>query len=562
MKRIFHFLLIAIAAGMLSCEDYLNTLPGDKYDDATIWQNTNLIDSYVFGIYKGVPYPFNWYVSASMVDEAVPIQDDGVMTRVLTSTMTPEEQGAFAPNWASAMDGWWWSYAWRNIRACNLFFDKIEFANNTIDSYKEQLKGEVHFLRAYFYYLLLVQYGGVPIIDWVINIGDNYNIPRNSFEETVNFIVSDLDAALADNRLASQTDKTRATIGAVLALKSRVLLYAASDLYHSNASWAAGFAHPELIGYVSGNRNELYQKAKEAAEEVMSLGYSLYESYPDPAENFQQLFLEMSSNEQIFIAIYDKVNHYWPTDWIAWVYGTPSYGGWALNQVTGNLANAFENRDGTAFNFAVQKENPYANRDPRFYATILFQGSPWYINSFGILTPTTIDITTATGADYNKGRTTGYYIKKFISPAENDYYNGTAQPQPYIQIRYAEVLLNYAEACLGLGEEANARFALNMIRKRAGMPELPAGETGQALIERYRNERRVELAWENHRFFDVRRWMIPEQAYVDATGVAFDGSSFTEVVFEHRAWNDSHYLIPINYEEMQKNIALIQNPGY
>ena len=562
MKRIFHFLLIAIAAGMLSCEDYLNTLPGDKYDDATIWQNTNLIDSYVFGIYKGVPYPFNWYVSASMVDEAVPIQDDGVMTRVLTSTMTPEEQGAFAPNWASAMDGWWWSYAWRNIRACNLFFDKIEFANNTIDSYKEQLKGEVHFLRAYFYYLLLVQYGGVPIIDWVVNIGDDYNIPRNSFEETVNFIVSDLDAALADNRLASQTDKTRATVGAVLALKSRVLLYAASDLYHSNASWAAGFAHPELIGYVSGNRNELYQKAKEAAEEVMSLGYSLYESYPDPAENFQQLFLEMSSNEQIFIAIYDKVNHYWPTDWIAWVYGTPSYGGWALNQVTGNLANAFENRDGTAFNFAVQKENPYANRDPRFYATILFQGSPWYINSFGILTPTTIDITTATGADYNKGRTTGYYIKKFISPAENDYYNGTAQPQPYIQIRYAEVLLNYAEACLGLGEEANARFALNMIRKRAGMPELPAGESGQALIERYRNERRVELAWENHRFFDVRRWMIPEQAYVDATGVAFDGSSFTEVVFEHRAWNDSHYLIPINYEEMQKNIALIQNPGY
>ena len=292
MKRIFHFLLIAIAAGMLSCEDYLNTLPGDKYDDATIWQNTNLIDSYVFGIYKGVPYPFNWYVSASMVDEAVPIQDDGVMTRVLTSTMTPEEQGAFAPNWASAMDGWWWSYAWRNIRACNLFFDKIEFANNTIDSYKEQLKGEVHFLRAYFYYLLLVQYGGVPIIDWVINIGDNYNIPRNSFEETVNFIVSDLDAALADNRLASQTDKTRATVGAVLALKSRVLLYAASDLYHSNASWAAGFAHPELIGYISGNRNELYQKAKEAAEAVMSLGYSLYESYPDPAENFQQLFLD------------------------------------------------------------------------------------------------------------------------------------------------------------------------------------------------------------------------------------------------------------------------------
>jgi hypothetical protein len=270
----------------------------------------------------------------------------------------------------------------------------------------------------------------------------------------------------------------------------------------------------------------------------------------------------MSSNEQIFIAFYDKTNHYWPTDWIAWVYGTPSYGGWALNQVTGNLANAFENRDGTAFNFAAQKEDPYANRDPRFYATILYQGAPWYVNSFGTLTPDTIDITTGSGADFNKGSTTGYYIKKFISPAENDYYNGTAQPQPYIHIRYAEVLLNYAEACLGLGDEANARLVLNRIRKRAGMPELPAGETGQALIDRYRNERRVELAWENHRFFDVRRWMIPAQAYAYALGVAYDGSSFTEVVYEHRAWNDSHYLVPINYEEMQKNTALIQNPGY
>jgi hypothetical protein len=104
MKRIIYFLFIAAAAGIVSCEGYLDTLPGDKYDDATIWQNTDLIDSYVFGIYKGVPYPFNWYTSASMVDEAVPIQNDGVMTRVLTSTMTPEEQGAFAPNWALCVE--------------------------------------------------------------------------------------------------------------------------------------------------------------------------------------------------------------------------------------------------------------------------------------------------------------------------------------------------------------------------------------------------------------------------------------------------------------------------
>jgi hypothetical protein len=268
----------------------------------------------------------------------------------------------------------------------------------------------------------------------------------------------------------------------------------------------------------------------------------------------------MSSDEQIFITQYDKVTTpYWATDWLAWVCGTPSYGGWGLNQVTANLANAFENADGTVFNFQAQKNNPYANRDPRFYATILHHGASWYYNSWGSLSPVTIDIT---GTDSNGGNTTGYYIKKFISPGQNDYYFGNRQPQPYIQIRYAEVLLNYAEACLGLGEEGPARDAMNLIRERAGMPDIPESETGEALLARYRNERRVELAWESHRFFDVRRWMIAAEAYGDALGVKYENNTFNSFVFEKHAWKNSHYFIPVDYDEMQKNTALIQNPGY
>jgi hypothetical protein len=562
MKRnsIYQILLLTVIA--FSCEDYLDTYPGDKYDDATIWKNTDLINSFVFGIYNGIPYPHTWLTNASLVDESVPIQNDGIMDRVLQSSMTPEEPGAFAPNWAACMDGWWWDYVYSNIRGCNLFFKKIEIADNTPADYKEQLKGEVYFLRAYFYFVLMAQYGGVPIIDWVYNIGEDYNIPRNTFEETINFILSDLDAAIENYRLKKQTDKTRATDAAVLILKSRVLLYAASDLYHNTSEWAPGYAHPELIGYVGGNQSELYQKASEAAEAAMNLGYSLYDMNPDPSLNFQELFLEMSSNEQIFITKLDKVNHYWAMDWIAWVSGAPTYGGWGLNQITGNLANAFENIDGTKFNFTEQIADPYANRDPRFNATILHHGSPWYLNSNGVVTPDTIDITTGTGTDYNDGTTTGYYIKKFISPTENDYYYGTPQPQPYIQIRYAEVLLNYAEACLGLGDEQGARMALNQIRQRAGMPDIPPGESGQDLLDRYRNERRVELALETHRFYDVRRWMIAPEAYAEAYGVEFNGSEYQEVVFEQRHWDNRNYLVPIKYEEMQKNTALIQNPGY
>jgi len=562
MKKIRYCLFIVLAALAASCEDYLDTYPGDKYDDATIWKNTNLIEDFLFGIYEGIPYPHTWLTNASLVDESVPIQNDGIMDRVLQSSMTAEEPGAFRANWASCMDGWWWNYVYSDIRGCNLFFDKIKLAGNTTGEYKEQMIGEVHFLRAYFYYLLLAQYGGVPIIDWVMNIGEDYNIPRNTFQETVDFIIADLDAAIQDDRLAKQTDKTRATVGAVLALKSRVFLYAASDLYHNTSLWAPGYEHPELIGYTSDNQAELYQEARAAAEAAMNQGYALYNSQADPTENFQELFLQMSSDEQIFITKLDKVNHYWAMDFFAWVSGAPSFGGWALNQVTGNLANAFENIDGTKFNFTAQSADPYADRDPRFNATILHQGSPWYKNSNGILTPDTIDITTGTGVDYNKGNTTGYYIKKFISPSDNDYYMGTPQPQPYIQIRYAEVLLNYAEACLGIGDEGSARQALNQVRQRAGMPDVPASESGQALLDRYRNERRVELALETQRFWDVRRWMIAPEAYTEAYGVEYNSTGYHEVVFEQRQWNDRNYLVPFLYEEMQKNTAIIQNPGY
>jgi len=563
MKRIISLITITILLVLGACEKgFLDTQPGDQYDDATIWNNENLAESFLFRIYQGIPYPFQWYVSASLVDEAVPKQNDGVVTRVLTSTMTPEEQAAFADNWANCMDNWWWGKVYSNIRACNLFLQKIEKASISNEAKREQMKGEAHFLRGYFYYLLMSQYGGVPLIDRVMNVGEDYNIPRNTFEETVNFIVRELDEAVRDGRLSGQTDKTRATEGAVFALKSRVLIRAASDLYNNNGSWAAGYSHPELIAYTGGNRNERYQAAKDAARKVIDMGlYSLYNAYPDKSENFQKLFLEMSSDEQIFIYQMDKVQvYYYGTDWIAWVYGTPGYGGWGLNQVTGNLADAFENADGTPFNFEAQISDPYSNRDPRFYATILYNGAPWYMNSWGNLTPYNVDIA---GVDGNN-KSTGYYIKKFISPAENDYYYGKRQPQPYIHIRYAEVLLNYAEACLGLGQEGEARNAINQIRRRAGMPDIPDSVTGEALLAKYRNERRVELAWEEHRFFDVRRWMIAEEAYGEARGVHYDqaGHAYSSFVYETRAWNNRAYFIPISFSEMQKNTALKQNPGY
>jgi hypothetical protein len=591
MKRIYSIILSTLTIlGFISCSDYLDTKPGDKYDDGAIWISPNLVENFVFNIYDGIPYPFQWYTNASLVDEAIPVQNDGVATRVTTCTMTPDEKGAFAPdNWARAMDNWWWSQVYNKIRSCNMFFKNIEDVPFTSQAYKEQLIGEVYFLRGYFYYLLLAQYGGVPLIDYVVNIGDNYNIPRNTLEETVDFIVKDLDEATVRLKESGQSDKTRGTEGAALALKARVLLYAASDLFNSKASWAPGYSNPELVSYMDDNRRERWEAAKKAAEEVMKLNYSLYDVDDDPSENFANLFLQMNSNEQIFITIYDKINWpFWGTDWLS-IYNPQGAGGYALSQVSGNLANAFENSDGAYFDFNAKAQDPFVDRDPRFYASILYDGCDWVYPDWGwwMMLPYQVHsgrwktnkggyfLAPDYGSRDNGNINTGYFIRKFIDPNTFQAYYGARQSQPYIQIRYAEILLNYAEACIALGEEGNARTAINQIRKRAGMPEIT--DSGENLVKRYRNERRVELAWEQHRFFDVRRWMIAPEAYGQIKGVdtlypaildednpVYDYSDpvHTEIIVETRNWNNSHYLIPIGRSETQKNQALIQNPLY
>lgn len=544
-----------------SCKDYLDTFPENQYDGNSFWYNPDLIEAFVKDIYTGVPYPFQWYMSSSLSDESVPYQNDGVIFRVTESTMSPDNKGAFENNWALCMENWYWERLYTHIRACNKFLensDKAQFSEGV----REGLIGEVYFLRAYFYSLLMMQYGGVIIVDGSVEFGDSYLIPRSSLKETVDFILNDCENAIKDHRLDGQKDKTRATVGAVLALKSRVLTYASGELFN-NPSWASSYEHPELISYTDGKRRERLLAAKSVAEEIMGMNYSLYDVNPDKSQNFYELFLQEHSSEQIFITKYDTKN--WPfygTNFLAWTSGLKSFGGFSLNPITANLADAFENADGTPFNWAAQQNDPYSNRDPRFDASILHDGSNWTRPNTDYWYWEDYKVNFRSGVDAESP--TGYAYKKFISPTENDwaYYWGTFQPYPYMQIRYAEILLNYAEVCIGLGEDTEARSALNMIRKRAGMPDISASVSGNELMKRYQNERRVELALEGHRFFDVRRWMIAPDVYKPVSGVKWNGSKFEELVVEKRAWQDSHYLIPISRSETHRNTALVQNPLY
>ena len=592
MKKI-NIYFLSVLLFVSSCSDsFLNVNPLDKYSDAAVWTDPALVASFVNNIYLGQYYGFHTLMLSSLCDESMEVW--GWETHpILKSEISPSYVGALGPSfWIIAYHNLSWDSLYKNIRSCNIFFENVEEYELQGDEI-DRLKGEVHYLRGYFYFRLMSLYGGVPLIDRAYTPSDELLVSRNTLEETVNFIVDDLDAAASI--LPTLTDKARASKGAALALKSRVLLYAASDLFNSSVSWSPGYANPELVSYTQGDRRTRWNNAKTAAQAVMDLdvyglyGKAAYSNVEEAANNYALIFLNDGTDEDILLTYYDNVNHS-SSDFqcpSVGLFNSPNgFHGWGGNTQIGQFIDSFENIDGSKFNWndPEQKANPYQNRDPRFYANILYDGAKWrqrpddviasdpegivhtgfYEKADGSYTPG-LDTRQGPIEDWN-GTYTGYYMRKFLDPAINHQYD--KQKLPYRQIRYAEILLNYVEACLELGEEDEAVRKLNLIRERAGMPDIPEGETGDILKERYRNERRIELCYEGHRFFDIRRWMIAPDVLKNAQGIDIrypygsNRPNYSVIEVQDRAWNNKVYLLPILLDEINRNELLIQNPGY
>ena len=599
MKRSYYILFISLLlSGVTACKkDFLNQAPLSSYSDEAVWKDPALVQTFVNNIYLGIPHGFSNIMMSSMVDETMYNADFG-SSNVTKSLVTPSDYSIFD-------EGFWtanrqrlmnWTMVYRFVRASNLFFEKIDNVPFANVADKNRMKGEVFFLRGHLYHNLVSMYGGVPLITRTYGLADDYGIERSSYETAIKAIVADLDSATRLLPLSHNTaNKGRATRGAALALKSRVLLYAASDLYNSNGSWAGGFAKKELIGYTGGDRQARWQAAKDAAKAVMDLNiYSLYKENPASAaeatKNYADIFLTKENSEDIFVRYFiAKIDENWD-GYNPGLYNNPNgWHGWGSNTPIGQHVDAYEMADGSRFdwNNPAHKASPYVNRDPRFYASINYDGARWrprpsdaagrdpigivqtgyYVKPDGSVIAG-LDTRNGPLEDWN-GTYTGYYMRKFIDPTVNAQYD--KQDLPWRYIRYTEILLNYAEACLGLGQEAEAKTYINRIRRRAGMPDIT--ETGQALIDRYRNERRIELAFEDHRYFDVRRWMIAPAAYQEAKGVDIrypaDASgaptgppTYSIITAQQRAWNNRFYFFPIKLDEINRNKKLVQNPLY
>jgi hypothetical protein len=616
MKQILKIFIILLIVGLTnSCQkDFLQLDPLSDYSDAAVWNDPALIQTFVNNIYRNaLGWPYAIERLSDYVDESH-FTPDWDVTNFNKSLITSDGLMGWEVSWATPHTlHFRWAPLYSNIRACNIFFEKIEgvdFGDDVINAEVDKMRGEVHFLRAYTYHYLAALYGGVPLISEPYGLSDEFEIARNTYEETVNFIVADLDmAASLLPQVQEGAEAGRATSGAALHLKARTLLYAASDLHHSMQTYAPGFSNPELLGYQGGSQNARWQSAKDASKAVMDHEGGMYElvnADPGPGDSIAQSFVDYFisygyESEDILLQYFTpKTDENWDGYNPGLYCGPNGYHNWGNNVPLGELVDDYEMKDGTSFDWSnpAHKASPYTNREARFYATVLFEGAQWRVRPSdalgydpwskiqvghvydlsGELVVPGLDTRSGYIEDWNGGKS-GYYVRKFVDPSVDPQY--VKQDVPFRHFRYAEVLLNYAEACIELGEDAEALTYLNMIRKRAGQPDIVAA--GDALRQAYRHERRVEMAYEDQRFWDVRRWVIGPDAYhqTHAVDVRYetdqpatnyrqaDGTTWGAAIIaekelggDARAWLDKAYFFPIMRDEMNKNSQLIHNPGY
>lgn len=434
---------------------------------------------------------------------------------------------------------------YNGIRQVNVFLANSHRANIVPLTDIPRLRGEAFFLRAFFHFELWKRYGGIIIADHVFTTADNLDLPRNTSQETLNQILKDCDSAGVTLPLSvtqyGAGDKGRATKAAALALKSRALLYAASPLNNPSGDLT------------------LWQKAALVSKELMDTkAHSLLASYA----NISNFTTAAYNSEVIFATAATLRND-------IEINNAPiSYNGaLGLTNPTQELVDAYAMKNGlpiTDPTSGYDPNNPYKDRDPRFAQSIIYDGALFK----GIAVSTAVDGKDGIGKSVNATKT-GYYMRKFLSESAswNQTTNATVR-RPWVIFRYGETLLNYAEAQNeAAGPDASVYEAINQIRKRAGVANLPEGLSKDQMRQRIRNERRVELAFEEHRSFDVRRWKTGETDFGKAvTGMRITNTgtanTYERFTVENRVFNERMYRYPIPQVEINNATKLQQNPGY
>jgi hypothetical protein len=551
-KWIVGFVLIATITG--SCKkDFLDVFPNDALSDATVFTDLQFVNRYLNNIYGTLPNGFaradqgvsqGWARGMSAFAMAT---DDAEANNLAASTHVIN-QGVIPTTWGYAEEMWIQHYAL--IRKCNIMMEKINDVPGD-ETLKKRMKAEAQFLRAFAYEELIKCFGGVPLM-LSAGLPDEAIVPRNTYEECVTQIVKDCDEAAPNLPVTyPAAEYGRATKVAALALKARVLLYRASPLNNS------------------GNNAGLWQQAAASAKAVLAFGpppgTGDYGLFPD----YYRTFLDRVGNKEVIFARRFQNPNVQPSDGARakWYMSVPGVndGAWGGFSPTQNLVDAYEMKNGKPIGdpaSGYNPQDPYTNRDSRLSKTVLHQGSKYKAG---------ITIETYRGGNTNNtnrldSSKTGYGLLKMVDTSKYGAAGGA--DNDWIFIRYAEVLLNYAEAQNeAAGPDASVYDAINQVRARSGQPALQ-GLSQTELRSKIRNERRVELSFEEHRFFDVRRWKLGAALFqepirkVSITRNANGTLNYSYPVWEERIFKEYQNLMPIPQSEMDRNGKLTQNEGY
>ena len=626
MKKLLSYIISAAVLLLVvtSCKDVLDQSPVSSFNEEVVFADINVTKAYLGKCYDRMGgNTDNGILGAredllsSGTDQTLCIHRPANYGH-LKGTLSPDQLGYFAnTGYAGFLR---WNYIYQNIQNINTILaniDNVPTPTSAEEALKTQVKGEAYFIRAYEYSMLLMNYGGAVIATQPFELGGDFlSMTRSSLQETLDQVLADADAAIAN--LPATIEQGRATRGAAAALKARVLLFCASDLVNGGYE-----ASNPLVSFTSGSQAARWAAARDAAKAVIDGTYGSYDlvgTYTDPPSPLSEADVQTYADN--YFSIFDQKAG-WNSETIWGIqfpltagnqnraniwYGPNGYHNWGNNDPTEPAVRQYEMADGTPFVWdkyspgddllrtataaqlaADPERNPYVGREPRFYGTVLFDGAPWqarpsdatgfdpynkvqtghFYNNDGTVSAFGIDTRQGLIENWN-GTKNGYYLKKFMDPGTvGQYYRNT---NTWVEFRFAEILMNYAEACIEIGgaDLQNGIDAMNKVRNRAGLPDRVTTDQAQARTW-VRHERFIEFFAEGHEWYDMRRWMtapdVIENVYEMKIKHFANGDAEWKIDLtampDARSWaSDKFYWVPLARSEMNKAPQLQQNPGY
>lgn len=545
-KTIIKLISIVLLLNLSGCDDFLDRAGDVNLDEDKVFSNFATAYKYHADIYSALSKGFN--VMGSYQPAPIACATDEAEASSGWHTTNNMNVGSY-DGVDNVIDK-----NYTGIRKANVFLSKINVIPFPDDETKDRMVGEAYFLRAFYFHDIIKRYGGMPILSGrILYPNDNLKIARSSYKTCVDTILYDLNQAIPLLPVsANNNDLGRVTKGAAMALKARVLLYAASPLWNDEFTNA-----------------DKWKLAADAAMEVINLkedgvdAYALYNTGAGVTDYEQQFFVRPPENKEVIFWYNDGAKKFSDEEILVWAPSGEGYLGAGAIWPTQNFVDMYEMANGkliSASGSGYDPLNPYVGRDPRFYKSILYNGANWQ----------GLTIETFIGGKQRLRVTdckTGYLVRKYLpesvksTASTNSFHN-------WQYIRLAEIYLNYAEAINEYEGPAKAYAYVNAIRLRSGMPVLSAGLDKSQMRERIKHERAIELAFEEHRWWDVRRWLDGEK-YFNGSFYGMDiikngdGTfSYTKIPFETRLFVSKMNLYPIPTAELNKNTLYVQNPGW